>query len=84
MGKAQIIVRNSPYIRNSHLIGAGNKFPQLKDANGNIQYRLSVIKQAEKPKASPSVLDMLNTALRSTTSLSKNPTVNKNVSFPSK
>lgn len=49
MAKGKII-NNAPIIRNAHLINAGNKFPNLKDANGNTQWKLSVTKQAEPKK----------------------------------
>lgn len=83
MARVRMIVPNSPIIRRGSLIGAGNKFPSIKDSNGVVQYRLSVTKQAEGQKK-PSMNRFLELALKSTTSLNKTPTRIKGINPPTK
>lgn len=77
MAKARIAVPNSPSLRNAHLIGAGNKFPKIKDAQGNIQFRLSVVKQAESKTKIVNMDKRLEALLKSSTSLTKQPSKSK-------
>jgi hypothetical protein len=49
----RIVGRNSPKIKNAHLIGAGNKFNPVYTNKGVINYRASVIKQSGKHSVPP-------------------------------
>jgi len=64
MGKGRIIYRGGPVIKNATLINAGNKFPNLRDEKGNIQWRLSVTKQAEPKKEVSALIARLNNTVK--------------------
>ena len=46
MQKRKIKHYGSTFIRNANLIGAGNKFVALRNEQGEIQWRVSIAKQA--------------------------------------
>ncbi len=64
MAKGKIIVRNAPYIRNANLIGAGNKFAPIRDNSGNVQWQLSVAKQAAPQMQTSSLISRMESTAK--------------------
>lgn len=57
MQKRRVKNYGSPFIRNANLIGAGNKFTALRDENGIVQWKLSVVNQGTQKPNLPTFKD---------------------------